>query len=60
MTGQGADCNTTTSGGVPVLCLAAKNKHFGAFKALTAHGSDLHSAVNTYSLTLIFSCFRTV
>ncbi|XP_063683542.1 double zinc ribbon and ankyrin repeat-containing protein 1-like isoform X2 [Bolinopsis microptera] len=43
--GQGADCNTTTSGGVPVLCLAAKNKHFGAFKALTAHGSDLHSTV---------------
>ncbi|KAL5268298.1 hypothetical protein ACHWQZ_G002229 [Mnemiopsis leidyi] len=43
--GQGADCNTTTSGGVPILCLAAKNKHFGAFKCLVAKGADLNSVV---------------
>ena len=43
--GQGADPNTKNSGGVPLVCLAAKNRHFGAFKALVEGGADITAQV---------------
>lgn len=45
VTGQGADVNTKSSGGVPILCLAAKNKHFGTFRVLANKGADINCVV---------------
>ena len=50
--GQGAKASITNSSGTSALCLAVKNKHLGAVKALVEGGADLSYQV-TVTLVII-------